>query len=368
MLISQFFYHERGLPLGIYVAATYGGALGSPILSGFIYSGLGWKAPPYFAGGAILIVALFLIVFLEETNFRRDIAPAVITEDQIVNQVGDDKNVTRQSIAPVSDDDNKISSTASAHAVRDEAHVVHSYDRIVTPWPGPRPWRIFTISPNAGGLMWRGFLYPLALLRLPIILWCGLIFGLYQVFYNCMVALSSGTLSVEPYNFKPEMVGLSFLSPLIAIIPGAVVGGMVVDWFTIRQARKNYGVSEPEHKLKLMILPTIIAPFGLLMIGLGPYYGASPWVFIMGEFVLTISGPLATLLSITYAFDSFHSLEPENKHGPQAETQRCGPYVQAIIAMALTITFAFVCTQQSRTRLIFFELRNHTLELLVGLP
>lgn len=156
-----------------------------------------------------------------------------------------------------------------------------------------------------------------------------------------MVALSSGILSAEPYNFAPNMVGLSFVSPLIAIIPGAVCGGYVVDWFTIRQARKNHGISEPEHKLKLMIFPTILAPFGLLMIGLGPYYGAHWLVFVIGEFVLTISGPLATLLSITYSFDSFHHFEPENRHGPQAATQHCGPYVQAVIFMALVITFAF---------------------------
>lgn len=340
-LTDTFFYHERGLPLGIYVAATYGGALGSPILSGFIYSGLGWKAPPYFGGGAILVVGLILIVFLEETNFRRAAAPVVITEGQVANQVGDDKNVTRASIAPVDDDYKGAAEVAVENT--DTEHVVHSYDRLVTPWPGPRPWKVFTISPNAGGLMWRGIVYPLAMLRLPIILWCGAIFALYQVFYNGMVALSSGVLSVEPYNMAPNMVGLTFVSPLIAIIPGAVAGGYIVDKYTIWQARKNHGISEPEHKLKLMIFPTILAPFGLLMIGLGPYYGAHWIVFVLGEFVLTISGPLATLLSLTYAFDSFHSLEPDehNRHGPQAETQHCGPYVQAVIVMALTITFAF---------------------------
>ncbi|BEJ13938.1 hypothetical protein CspHIS471_0311120 [Cutaneotrichosporon sp. HIS471] len=337
-LTDTFFYHERGLPLGIYVAGTYGGALGSPILSGFIYSGLGWKSPPYFASGGILLVAVILFIFLEETNFRRVAAPVVITEEQVVNQVGTDKNVTRHSIAPV---DEKAADVAIEHI--DTEHIVKAYDRLVTPWPGPRPWKFLTISPNAGGLMWRGILYPLAMLRLPIIWWCGVIFALYQVFYNGMVALSSGVLSVAPYNMAPNMVGLTFVSPLIAIIPGAIAGGYIVDKFTIWQARKNHGISEAEHKLKLMIFPTILAPFGLLMIGLGPYYGAHWIVFVLGEFVLTISGPLATLLSITYAFDSFHSLEPDekNRNGPQAETQHCGPYVQAVIVLALTITFGF---------------------------
>ncbi|GMK53551.1 hypothetical protein CspeluHIS016_0101370 [Cutaneotrichosporon spelunceum] len=341
-LTDTFFYHERGLPLGIYVAGTYGGALGSPILSGFIYSGLGWKGPPYFAGGAILVVALILIVFLEETNFRRVSAP-VVTMDQVHNQVGDDKNVTLHTVTAVDEKTNEKATDIVVEEQKHNEYLVHSRDRLITPWPGPRPWKMFTISPNARGLMWRGILYPLCMLRLPIILWCGVIFALYQVFYNGMVALSSGVLGAEPYNMAPNMVGLSFVSPLIAIIPGAVAGGYIVDRFTIRQARRNHGISEAEHKLKLMIFPTVLAPLGLLMIGLGPYYRAHWIVFVLGEFVLTISGPLATLLSLTYAFDSFHDLEPEEdkRNGPQAETQHCGPYVQAVILIALTITFAF---------------------------
>lgn len=36
--LPQFFYHERGLPLGIFVAATYGGALGVSMLSGWVWT------------------------------------------------------------------------------------------------------------------------------------------------------------------------------------------------------------------------------------------------------------------------------------------------------------------------------------------
>lgn len=43
---DKFFYHERALPMGIWVATQYGAALLAPLLSGYIYTGLGWRAPP----------------------------------------------------------------------------------------------------------------------------------------------------------------------------------------------------------------------------------------------------------------------------------------------------------------------------------
>lgn len=35
-----------------------------------------------------------------------------------------------------------------------------------------------------------------------------------------MNAYASGVLSAEPYNFEPNKVGLTFISPMIAILPG----------------------------------------------------------------------------------------------------------------------------------------------------
>ncbi|WOO81781.1 uncharacterized protein LOC62_04G005302 [Vanrija pseudolonga] len=74
-------------------------------------------------------------------------------------------------------------------------------------------------------------------------------------------------------------------------------------------------------------------PFGILMMGLGPYYKAHWMVFVMGEFVLTIAGPIATLLSITYAFDAFHSIHPKEKQS--------APYLLSLILVGMIFTFCF---------------------------
>lgn len=131
-------------------------------------------------------------------------------------------------------------------------------------------------------------------------------------------------------------------------MPGAILGGHIADRFTIRQARKNHGISEAEHKLKLLLLPTVLAPFALLMMGLGPYYGAHWMVFVAGMFILSLIGPLAALLGISYAFDTFHNVHPRSRDGPQAEVQQCAPYLLCVMALCMILTFGFVSTTSER--------------------
>jgi hypothetical protein len=42
--IDQFFYHERSWPMGIYVCLLYAGACLGPLLSGYVFEGMGWQA------------------------------------------------------------------------------------------------------------------------------------------------------------------------------------------------------------------------------------------------------------------------------------------------------------------------------------
>lgn len=121
-----------------------------------------------------------------------------------------------------------------------------------------------------------------------------------------------------------------------------MLGGFFTDKYTLHQARKNNGISEAEHKLKLFIFPAILTPIGLLMIGLGPYYNAHWMVFVVGEWILNLAGPLATLLVLTYAFDTYHAIQPRDRTGVHAAVQDCAPYLLAIIVIGMIVTFAFV--------------------------
>lgn len=47
-----------------------------------------------------------------------------------------------------------------------------------------------------------------------------------------MTSTDLSVLSAPPYNFQPNYVGLTFLSPMAAIIPGAIIGGRITDYYT----------------------------------------------------------------------------------------------------------------------------------------
>jgi hypothetical protein len=111
---------------------------------------------------------------------------------------------------------------------------------------------------------------------------------------------------------------------------------------TVREARKNGGISEPEHKLKLFVIPSFFLPIGFMMMGLGVYYQAHYMVFVVGLGVMNVAGPFGSLLALTYAFDCFHMIEPKEKSGVQSSAQDSAPYLIAIVAISMSIAFAFV--------------------------
>ena len=154
--------------------------------------------------------------------------------------------------------------------------------------------------------------------------------------------LSSGVLSSPPYNFAPNSVGLTWFSPLVTCIPGALFGGYMADRYAIYMAKKNNGICEPEHKLRLFIFPAVLIPVGLLMMGLGPYYQAHWIVYVIGEGVLNLVGPLATVLVLTYAFDCFHPIQPDDLTGVHASVQDSAPYLICTMVIAMCLTFGFV--------------------------
>ncbi|WRT66195.1 uncharacterized protein IL334_003148 [Kwoniella shivajii] len=327
-----FFMHERGLPMGLYALQLYtGGALG-PILSGYIYDGMGWKAIVWLSSGLTGLTALLLIFLLEETSYVRRSAmeaasaPTVATLNE--GQVEEENN------------DVKLDAIeAGVHEVQHQG--IAPRPRVISSWPGPRPWKFEKPHPQCGAIIGRCLFQCFALLRSPIIWWCGITFGSFQVYYNFVAALASGVLSVEPYNMSSSAIGLTFISSLIASFPAAAFGGYFVDWYGLRQARRNHGISEAEHKLNLYIICLIATPIGLLMMGLGPYYSAHWIVFVIGCGIVNFVGAFGTLVTVTYAFDCFHEIQPENPESPSASAQDAAPYLLISILICMIVSFGF---------------------------
>jgi hypothetical protein len=117
---------------------------------------------------------------LEETNFSRLEPTIALSVDEPASAVIQD--VSHGDIVNDAETTDKKQTDAAHHTRPVDATI----QRIPSSkWQGPRSWRFLTISPHAGGIMWRGLVQPFALMRLPIVLWCGFMYGIYQVYFNC---------------------------------------------------------------------------------------------------------------------------------------------------------------------------------------
>lgn len=110
---------------------------------------------------------------MEETNYVREVAttpnvplasPGVHAEK--VSEMSIEPQVAMEPVVSVlSIEENRPTGRETHYSIRKAL-------RFAQPMPG---WK---------GIMVRGFIQPLVLLRLPILWWCALQYGVYQVWFN----------------------------------------------------------------------------------------------------------------------------------------------------------------------------------------
>lgn len=126
---------------------------------------------------------------------------------------------------------------------------------------------------------------------------------------------------------------------MLGTIPGALASGWISDKLGLWMAHRNGGLSEPEHKLWLVLPLIFLNPLGLLMMGLGPYYGAHWIVYVLGATILNVTGPLGTIMSLNYLFDCYHGLKTPGSQPGQSEA---APYMISFLVPSMLMAFGFV--------------------------
>ncbi|BGP08170.1 hypothetical protein JCM10049v2_004016 [Rhodotorula toruloides] len=329
-IAQVFFAHERATPMGAYVATLYGAALIAPLLGAYISEGLGYKAVFYFAGIFCLGSFIFCFFFMEETNFYRKTMSSTV--ERILDK-GDEEAMDRQPA-----DHGKVSlSMGEGHAkVSATSHVVEadigkrSFVQRLGTRVNAQPWAAFK----------EGFVQPLVMLQHPIVWFAALQYGIMQVWYNFLNGISADTLAAQPYNFSVAQTGLAYLSPTALTTPGVVLYGLLSDRFTLWMAKRNGGISGPEHKLWLMLLLFPLLPVGLILLGIGPYFSL-PWpAFVIAGLGLTsVASSFGTTSALNYLFDSFSAYENPSSLAPPED---CPQLVSALIpAMALSFAMNY---------------------------
>jgi hypothetical protein len=157
------------------------------------------------------------------------------------------------------------------------------------------------------GMMWR----PLVFLTFPVIFYAGFSYGSNLVWFNVLNATASLILANSPYNFKPSMVGLSYVSPLIGVAIGSFYTGVLGDKFVLKLARKRGGILESEYRLWLFAPSLLLIPGGLILWGVGAAHHVH-WfgvVFAMG--IIALTNTIGLQLSVDYCINSYKDLSGE---------------------------------------------------------
>lgn len=135
---------------------------------------------------------------------------------------------------------------------------------------------------------------------------------------------------------------------LIPTMYSAIYGGWLSDWHSMKLAKKANGIFEPEMRLQLLLIPSIITPVALLMMGLGPYYEAHWIVFVLGLGLINMAGPLGTIIVLNYAFDCYHGMAPTGSDKQaQLINHKSAPYIVASMIIAMSMAFGYVSTMSS---------------------
>ncbi|KAK8196774.1 hypothetical protein M8818_006941 [Zalaria obscura] len=282
-----FFVHERGLYISIGSFLLAGIANLCSIVTGPITNSLGWKYLFHFFilfGG---IQFLLQLLFVPETQFRRD---------------------HRNDIDELVEEDLAVSNKGATTTTIEKAG---------SPSPPSLPprktWReelaIFTGTYSTDSFL-QLIIAPFAICLNLAALWVILVAAFFVGEYVIVAYVLAQLFSVPPYNLTAAGVGYLSLGPLIggilASLTLALVSDPIIRWAT----RRNRGVYEPEYRL-IPLLPAVA--IGPALIGFGyvtqagqSLYGAA---FLYGLAVFSIMFVLTQTNS--YALDAYRGMSNE---------------------------------------------------------
>ncbi|CAK7236227.1 hypothetical protein SBRCBS47491_009566 [Sporothrix bragantina] len=301
-----YFAHQRGTYMGIYALNLGLSSYLSPVVCGFINDAQGYKWVFYYFSIFLGVAAVFLFFFMEETNYDR--ATIGVVEDGstsaavVAGSVSAD--VEKAGDNTTKGDTQAVASASDAGSVPGQAasivYPTKTYWQKLALRDKPRPNRFFhRVKQQLFFLTW------------PVVFYAGFSYGSYLIWFTVMNATASIILGGAPYNFSAAMVGVSYVAPLIGTVVGAAFTGRFSDWLTIRLARHNGGVMEPEQRLWLFGVTTIIIPVSLILWGVGAAHEVHWFGLVWAMGMLSFANTCGITLSVNYLIDSYKELSAD---------------------------------------------------------
>lgn len=248
--------------------------------------------PSIFCGFAIV----FLFFFMEETNYdRRTVriiapTPEMTVEPKDASRTPAGLNTSEKAIETGTPDSSSVEAGTVTYKKKTFIQKLSLMDK-------PRPQR----------MLYRCWL-SLRLLSWPVVFYAGFSYGSYLIWFNVLNGTASLILGGAPYSFSSSMVGLSYLACLLGVIAAALYTGYLSDWMTLKLARRNKGIFEPEQRLWAFALPTVALPASLLLWGVGAAHEVHWFGLIVAMFGTAFCNTSGITLSVNYLVDSYRDI------------------------------------------------------------
>ena len=119
------------------------------------------------------------------------------------------------------------------------------------------------------------------------------------------ITVYSEYMTLPPYNFNPNQIGLLGIPAFIGTLVSALVSGPLSDWMIVRMAKNNNGIYEPEMRLWLILAFTPFWTAGTLLFGIGLDKGMHWSILCVGMGVASFGSTPVMSLSLTYLTDTY---------------------------------------------------------------
>lgn len=262
-----YFLHERGAKMGIYMNAISGGNTIGPLFCGFTLQGLSWRWHKWITVILTAVNFLAVLLFVPETRYHRngDLNTAERPTRFHILSSAQVSQASPRAIKELSSPEDspghpRAASPTESPAPMPQAEVPKkTYLQEMSLWSGTAP----DIS------LFKSFLRPLPMIVYPCVVYAFLGYAVALVLTVAVNILNPFVLQAPPYNWSPMINGLINIAGFIGNIAGAYAGGWLVDVYSDWKARQNGGIFEPESRLWLMVLPTLVTGAGCLVFGYG---------------------------------------------------------------------------------------------------
>ncbi|KAK6458913.1 putative ion transporter [Scheffersomyces xylosifermentans] len=304
-----FFLHERSTVFSLLLLALYGGSDLGPVACGYIVQTLSWRWCFYIQIIIFAVMFIILLFLMEDTTFRREHSDEEL-ENEILEQIRSRESVKHTNNQSIDKHNDGVITILDE--VADSSSDISSIDGSIPKKTLMQRRKILSTDGNDPRSWFTIFYRPFFLVSFPAVIWGGIIYGSQMMWLSFLGTTQAVIYSAPPYLFSPPSVGLTNLGAFIGSLVGMFYGGQFVDYLSVYLAKRNNGISEPEHRLWAMIIPTIFNAAGLLAYGLGSYYGAH-WAIsvVLGQGLLGFAMSAAGAICLTYAVDSYHNVASE---------------------------------------------------------